>query len=328
MALRTSLTERLGIRHPVLLAPMGGSAGGALAAAVSAAGGLGLIGGGQGTGGQGQTGREWIEGQFAASGNQRVGCGFITWGLAERPHLLDVALAHAPVALMLSFGDARPFIPRIKDAGIPVICQVQTLAMAREVLEEGADIIIAQGGEGGGHGSTRRGTLALVPAVVDMVAASGRDVPVVAAGGIGDGRGLAAALMLGASGVLMGTRFCASDEWLGTPEAQARLVAGSGDDTLRTRVFDIVRDSPWPIEFPGRGFANRFSDAWHGREDDLQTAAADKARYAEAMAAQDFETAVVWAGESVDLIHSVEPAGAIVSRIVAEAEAALGRRFD
>ncbi len=79
MALRTSLTERLGIRHPVLLAPMGGSAGGALAAAVSAAGGLGLIGGGQGTGGQGQTGREWIEGQFAASGNARVGCGFITW---------------------------------------------------------------------------------------------------------------------------------------------------------------------------------------------------------------------------------------------------------
>ena len=328
MALRTSLTERLGIRHPVLLAPMGGSAGGALAAAVSAAGGLGLIGGGQGTGGQGQTGREWIEGQFAASGNQRVGCGFITWGLAERPHLLEVALAHAPVALMLSFGDARPFIPRIKDAGIPVICQVQTLAMAREVLDEGADIIIAQGGEGGGHGSTRRGTLALVPAVVDMVEAAGRDVPVVAAGGIADGRGLAAALMLGAAGVLMGTRFCASDEWLGTPEAQARLVAGSGDDTLRTRVFDIVRDSPWPIEFPGRGFANRFSDAWHGREDDLETAAADKARYAEAMAAQDFETAVVWAGESVDLIHSVEPAGAIVSRIVAEAEAALGRRFD
>ncbi len=328
MALRTSLTEQLGIRHPILLAPMGGSAGGALAAAVSAAGGLGLIGGGQGNSAQGMTGREWLERQFTAAGNQPVGCGFITWGLSERPHLLDVALAHAPVAVMLSFGDARPFIPRIKDAGIPVICQVQTLAMAREVLNEGADIIIAQGGEGGGHGSTRRGTLALVPAVVDMVQGSGQQVPVVAAGGIADGRGLAAALMLGAAGVLMGTRFCASDEWLGTLEAQAALVAGSGDDTLRTRVFDIARDSPWPIEFPGRGLANRFSEKWHGREDELQHAAADKARYAAAMATQDFETAVVWAGESVDLIHSVEPAGVIVTRIVAETEAALARRFN
>lgn len=328
MALRTKLTERLGIRNPVLLAPMGGMSGGALAAAVSAAGGLGLIGGGRGTGGQGQAGREWIEAQFAASGNQRVGCGFITWGLAERPGLLDVALAHAPAAMMLSFGDPRPFIPRIRNAGIPIICQVQTVAMAREVLQLGADIIIAQGSEAGGHGSTRRGTLALVPAIVDMIAESGRDALVVAAGGIGDGRGLAAALMLGAAGVLMGTRFCASEEWLGTPEAQAALVAGSGDDTLRTRVFDIARDIPWPPEFPGRGFTNRFTERWHGREAELQTASADKARYGEATAAQDFSTAVVWGGESVDLIHAVEPAGAIVTRIVAEAEAALARRFE
>jgi nitronate monooxygenase len=328
MALRTKLTERLGIRHPILLAPMGGTAGGALAAAVSAAGGLGLIGGGQGTGGQGQAGREWFEAQFASAGNQRVGCGFITWGLARRPEMLDVALAHAPVAMMLSFGDAAPFIPRIKDAGIPVICQVQTLAMAREVRDQGADIIIAQGAEGGGHGSTRRGTLAFAPAVVDMVAGSGRDALVVAAGGIADGRGIAAALMLGAAGVLMGTRFCASEEWLGTPKAKARLVAGRGDDTLRTRIFDIARDIPWPVEFPGRGFGNRFSDTWHGREAELQTASAEKARYTEAYAVEDFDTAVLWAGEGVDLVRSVEPAGAIVSRIVAEAEAALNQRFD
>ena len=101
---------------------------------------------------------------------------------------------------MFSFGDAAPFIPRIKEAGIPVICQVQTVAMAHEVLRLGADIIVAQGAEAGGHGS-RRGTLPLVPAVVDAVKASGRDALVVAAGGgIADGRGLAAALMLGADG--------------------------------------------------------------------------------------------------------------------------------
>jgi nitronate monooxygenase len=115
---------------------------------------------------------------------------------------------------------------------------------------------------------------------------------------------------------------------LGTPQTQACLVAGGGDDTLRTRVFDIARDIPWPSEFPGRGFANSFTQRWHGREAELQTASADKARYADATAAQDFSSAVVWGGESVDLIHSVEPAGAIVARIVAEAEAALAQRFD
>lgn len=323
MALRTKLTERLGIRHPVLLAPMGGSAGGALAAAVSAAGGLGLIGGGRLGSGPG-----WLEREFSAAGNQRVGCGFITWGLAQRAELLDVALAHRPVAVMLSFGDAAPFIARIKAVGIPAICQVQTVAMAREVLQQGADIIIAQGGEAGGHGSTRRGTLALVPAVVDMVAASGGDALVVAAGGIADGRGLAAALMLGAAGVLMGTRFQATEESLTTPAIKNGLVAGKGDATLRTMVFDIARDAPWPDEFTGRALVNRFSEKWHGREAELGKEAAEKARYMAAEGDDDLETAVIWAGESVDLIHSVAPAGAIVARIVAEAEAALARRFD
>jgi len=138
------LTERLGIRHPALLAPMGGIAGGRLAAAVSDAGGLGLIGGGRGD-------AEWLEREFTAAGNQRVGCGFITWGLAKQPELLDRALTHAPVAIMLSFGDASPFFARIKSAGVPVICQVQSLAQARQVLQQGADIIVAQGSEAGGR---------------------------------------------------------------------------------------------------------------------------------------------------------------------------------
>ena len=220
MPLRTRLTELLAIRHPVLLAPMGGTAGGKLAAAVSEAGGLGLIGGGR-------SDAEWLEREFAAAGNQRVGCGFITWGLAQQPELLDRALTHAPVAIMLSFGDASPFIARIKSAGIPVICQIQSLAQARQVLQEGADIIVAQGSEAGGHGAVRA-TLPLVPAVVDAVAASRRDVPVVAAGGIADGRGLAAALMLGAAGVLIATRFHAAEESLLPRAAKHRIVSGSG----------------------------------------------------------------------------------------------------
>ena len=319
MVLRTRLTDKLGIRHPILSAPMGGTAGGTLAAAVSAAGGLGLIGGGR-------SDLDWLEGEFVAASNHRVGCGFITWGLLERPEVLDAALRHAPAAIMLAFGDATPFIGRIKDAGVLTICQVQSLAQAREVLRQGAEIIVAQGAEAGGHGC-QRGTLALVPAVADMVAASGREVPVVAAGGIADGRGLAAALMLGAEGVLIGTRFHASEESLLSPEAKARIVAGGGDETLRTRVFDVAGGHPWPTEYTGRALANRFSGRWHGREAVLAADAAERARYAAARAGGDLDTAVVWAGEGVDLIRAVEPAGAIVDRLVREAEAALAGRF-
>jgi nitronate monooxygenase len=320
MALRTRLTERLGIRHPVLLAPMGSTAGGALAAAVSAAGGLGLIGGGY-------PDPDWLEREFARAGNHRIGCGFITWALARTPGALDLALRHSPAAIMLSFGAAAPFIPPIKRAGAAVICQVQSLEQARIVLAEGADVIVAQGTEAGGHGG-RRSTLPLVPAVVDLVAATGRDVPVVAAGGIADGRGLAAALMLGADGVLMGSRFYAADESLALPAAKARVVAGSGDDTLRTAIFDIARGRDWPPEYTGRALKNRFSATWHGREGELARAAGENARYAAAAAAGDFDTAVVFTGEGIDLIHAIEPARLIVERVVREAEAALARRFD
>ena len=306
MALRTRLTDRLGIRYPVLQAPMGGTAGGALAAAVSAAGGLGLIGGGLGA-------RDWLEREFKAAGNQRVGCGFITWGLARQPESLDVAIAHAPAAILLSFGDAAPFIPKIKAAGLPVICQIQTVAMAREALRQGADIIVAQGAEAGGHGGGRA-TLPLVPAVVDVAAAENPDALVVAAGGIADGRGLAAALMLGASGVMLGTTFHVAAESLASPVAKARIVASNGDNTIRTRVFDIVRDAPWPAEFTGRALANLLTTAWHGREAALATDAAEKARYATAQRDEAFDTAVVWAGEGIDLINTVEPAAGTVKR--------------
>jgi nitronate monooxygenase len=149
MAISTNLTQRLGIEHPVLLAPMGFVAGGALAAAVSAAGGFGMIGGGYAD-------PDWLEREFAAAaGHRPIGCGFITWALAERPASLDVALKHQPAAIMLSFGDAAPFLPTIKRAGALAMCQVQSLAQARAVLREGADIIVAQGTEAGGHGGGR-----------------------------------------------------------------------------------------------------------------------------------------------------------------------------
>src|SRR4029453_7039070 len=317
MAIVTNLTQRLGIAYPVMLAPRGFVAGGALAAAVSAAGGFGIIGGGYAD-------PAWLERECAAAGHRPVGCGFITWALAERPASLDVALKHRPAAIMLSFGDAAAFLPTIKRAEALAICQVQSLAQARTVLREGADIIVAQGTEAGGHGGGRS-TLPLVPAVVDMVAGSGRSVPVVAAGGITDGRGLAAALMLGADGVLMGTRFYVASESLAAPGAKARVVAASGDETLRTTVFDIARGYTWPKVYTGRAVRNRFSEAWHGREDALARDAAERARYADAAAGGDADIAVVFAGEGIDLFHAVDPAAAILERVIREAEAALAR---
>src|SRR5216684_7344237 len=207
MSIDTPLTALLGIRHPVLLAPMDLVSDARLTAAVSSAGGFGILGGGYGE-------KAWLEretGKLRQSASAPFGVGFITWSLAKQPELLDVALNARPRAIMLSFGDPKPFAPRIKAAGALLICQVQSEDMAQAALDAGADILVAQGTEAGGHGASRT-TLDIVPAIIDL--AAGR-VPVVAAGGIGDGRGLAAMMMLGASGVLIGTRFYASIEAAG-----------------------------------------------------------------------------------------------------------------
>jgi nitronate monooxygenase len=245
------------------------------------------------------------------------GAGLITW--SANADVLNLLLSYRPHAVMLSFGDPRPYAKAIKSAGCKLICQVQGLAEARLAQEAGADLIVAEGTEAGGHGG-RRATLPLVPAVVDAVA----PIPVVAAGGIADGRGLAAALMLGAHGALIGTRFYASAEALGHDGAKQRIVAARGEETARTRVFDLVRGYAWPPIYTGRAIRNGFMERWHGREDHLSNVLeTERAGYRAAALAGDFDTAVVWAGEAVDLIKSVDSASALVERIGAEAEAQL-----
>src|SRR6185295_4021248 len=186
MPIETPLTKQLGISHPILLAPMDVVADARLTVAVSAAGGLGILGGGYGD-------EPWLtrELDLLANSQTRFGVGFITWSMAKRPKLLELALEHKPAAIMLSFGDPEPFVQRIKRANALVICQVQSLALAKEAAAAGADILVAQGTEAGGHGAAR-GLVTLVPEVIDAI---GTRIPVVASGGIADGRGLAAALM-------------------------------------------------------------------------------------------------------------------------------------
>ncbi len=315
MKLSTAMTRLLGIDHPVLLAPMGGVSGGALAGAVSAAGGLGLIGAGYADPALGWGSDDWISAEFDKAGNRAVGIGFITWALDKRPTALDTALERRPAAVMLSFGDIAPYAEKIRDSGAALICQVQTLRDAKDVAARGADIVVAQGTEAGGHGANRA-TLPLVPAVADAVA----PVPIAAAGGIADGRGLAAALMLGAEGVLVGTRFWATQEALGHPNQKALIERTGGDDTLRTKVFDTARGLTWPEPYTGRAIRNAFTDEWHGRDDALRAEGQPmRERFFAAQRGGDTGTAVTFAGEGLDLIADRPAAGALVERMVADA---------
>jgi nitronate monooxygenase len=318
--LRTRLTEKLKIAHPVISAPMGFASGGKLAAAVTSAGGLGLIGGGYGE-------EKWLREQLAAAGNQRIGCGFITWSLAKQPHLLDIALERVRGALFLSFGDPAPFAPRIKQAGVPLICQIQTLADASRAIEVGADIIVAQGSEAGGHGE-RRATFTLVPEVADLIARRAPDTLLCAAGGVADGRGLAAALALGADGVVIGTRFYASEEALVHPNLKSAAVQAGGDDTLRNKVVDIVRGFDiWPKRYDIRAMRSATTDRWYGKEDELRAAVATEGpRYADAAAKGDAKTVSPIVGEAVGLIHEVATAEQILQGMVRQAEEILKRK--
>jgi nitronate monooxygenase len=311
-ALTNRLTDALGIRHPIISAPMAYAAGGALAAAVSRAGGLGLIGGGYGD-------AEWIDEQFDAAEGERVGIGFITWSAARKPSVVAASLQRKPAAVMLSFGDPTTFAADVHAAGALLICQCQNLDHVRAALDAEADIVVAQGTEAGGHGADR-GTFTLVPEVADMLARTAPDTLLVAAGGVADGRGLAAALALGADGVLVGTRLCASQESLVKPLHKQAIVESDGDATLRTHLPDIVRALPWPQEFTARVQRNGFVNRWRGREPELeQHAAVEGRRYLEAFVDGDPENTAVWFGEAAGLIDTVEPAATIIDRMVTDA---------
>lgn len=310
MVLRTPLTEMFGIDHPIVLAPMGGVAGGRLAAAVAEGGGLGMIGSG---------GPHWLERQcaLARAGTEKPwGIGLLAWSIDDA--VLEWAVHQRPAAIMLSFGDPTPFADTVRAAGIPLMIQVTTLPDAKRALDLGADVVVTQGAEAGGHGEGR-GTLPFVPAVVDVAG----DTPVIAAGGIADGRGLAAALVLGAAGAMIGTRFEATHEALITAEQGKAITAASAADTTRDRVLDIARDSPWPHRFTARTLRNRFTDSWHDHEDALRSDADAKAEFQAGVDRADLDYLPIWAGEAVDLITELDSASALVGRISAEATHAI-----
>jgi nitronate monooxygenase len=310
------------------------ASGGALAAACAKAGTLGLVGGGYGD-------LAWTQAQYTLAlqaaktpaDRQRIGCGFITWKLDEDASALDWVLDHPgadkPRAIMLSFGDPRPYAARIAAAGATLICQVQRLEQVPQALEAGAQIIVAQGGEAGGHGMNSlngRATISFVPELADWLAAHSPDTLLLAAGGIADGRTLAAALVLGADGALVGSRLWATQESLAAQGAKNQAVQTTGDGTARSPVFDILRRKNWPEPYDFRAIRNDLHRQWEARIDALRAAPdAARADYDAGVKAGDFSRAHATVGEAVGLIRDLPPAAEVIARMTAEAAQALSK---
>jgi NAD(P)H-dependent flavin oxidoreductase YrpB (nitropropane dioxygenase family) len=306
--LHTPVCDLLGIEVPILQAGMSTYTTPELVAAVSNAGGLGIIGA------LGRSAEE-LKDEITKVRELTTRPFAVNHVVSQLDRAtIDVTLALRVPILSLSWGRAPDLARRARDAGIKVIHQVNSPEEAGKVAADGADAIVAQGTEGGGHVGSMS-TLPLVPQVVDLVNA----VPVLAAGGIADGRGLAAALMLGAQGALIGTRFLATPEASGRGHSKDVILNALGSQTVASKFFDDVFGVRWPGSLV-RSIRNPLLDRWAQRQQDWALAA-DQIRPSleAALAAGDF----VLAGESAGLIHDIVPAGELVQRIAREAEALL-----
>jgi nitronate monooxygenase len=315
LVITTALTRWFDLDVPVFGAPMAGVAGGELARAISVGGGLGMIGVGS------ETPVDWLaeQARVPAEADVSFGIGLMAWALERRPELLTATIAAQPVLVSVSFGDPAAFVGPLHDAGVAVATAVNTLADLERALAAGADVIVAQGTEAGGHTGKR----ATLPLLQEVLAATDR--PVLAAGGIATGAGLAAVLVAGAAGGWIGTPFLSCTEATNTAAARERVRAASGDRTVLTSAFDIAQGLPWPARWPGRALVNEFTDTWHGRESELRgdTRAAEQVRRARTEG--DLEHAPLYAGESVGLVTAEESATDVVRRLAADARKALER---
>lgn len=246
------------------------------------------------------------------------GIGLVHWVMTVEPELLEAALAARPALLCVSFGDEWSWVQRAHDAGVMAATQVADVGAALSAVDAGVDVLVARGAEGGGHGQPSIGTLPLVSEILDRVS-----IPVLAAGGIASGRGLAAVLAAGAAGAWLGTVFCTCAEALTSAATRRALLNADGGATVLTRVFDLAQGYPWPASIPERVLRNDFVDAWDGRDTELT----DDARHAlaAAVAADDPRLAPVNAGQGVGLVAESRSAAEVIERLCVDAAALLRR---
>lgn len=311
--LSTPWSRGFGLQVPIVNAPMGGVAGGRLAAAVTAAGGLGMIG-------MGSTATRASLAEQLRQVAGRFGIGLVDWVMRREVGLLEDALAAEPVLLSVSFGTDWSWVVKARDAGIATATQVYDGAGARRAVDAGVDIVVARGAEGGGHGEVRLGTLPLLDAVLEAVS-----VPVLAGGGVASARSLAAVLAAGAGGAWVGTRLAACPEALTGESTRRALIAARGTETRVTRVFDVAAGPAWPRRYPSRVLSNDFVERWTERENELAADPAARRELTAAIAAQDLRVAPVDAGQGVGMIGDDASAGEVIANMCSGARSLLTR---
>ncbi|MGN6576475.1 MAG: NAD(P)H-dependent flavin oxidoreductase [Nocardioides sp.] len=310
--IRTWLTERFDLAVPVVGAPMAGPGEGRLAAAVSAAGGLGMVGV------NASRDAGWIAEQAAlarGNGTRPFGLGLMAWALEDNPAQLEAVIAEQPALVSVSFGPVERYVGPLRQAGIPVGTQVGTVDEARRAVDAGVDLLVARGGEAGGHGRNEVATLPLLQAVLDRV-----DVPVLAAGGIATARGLAAVMAAGAVGGWVGTALLGCTEAGNTAAARARLLAADETGTGYGRVFDVALGLGWPEEYGARGLRNDYFDRWRHRLDELAADPAAREELRAARQAGDYDTAYLYAGQGVGLLERERPVADLLADLAGAEE--------
>ena len=315
MTIHTKLCDLLGVKHPIMLAGMGGVSYAELAAAVSNAGGYGVLG-------MAGRGPDFIRDQMRkvkSLTDKPFGVDLLAASPESLVASVDVIIEEGASSFVAGLGVPMPILEKLKKAGLKVMVVCGAVKHAVKAEQAGCDAVICQGGEGGGH-TGLVGTMPLVAQAVETV-----KVPVVAAGGLYDGRGLAASLCLGATGVWMGTRFIASQEAHAGELYRETIVEASDEDTVRTRCYSGK---------PMRVKKNPYVEDWESRPGDIQPFPMQAMLSSQAgvmggiggqIEGLDADKSCFAMGQSAGGVRDVLPAGEIVKRIMAEAEAALDR---
>lgn len=301
-------------------APMSRHSGSTLAVAVTEAGGLGLFGA-LNTGGE-----AWFRQEIATAQNKLddrpFGVGFITHLMGNFSNLFEIALEEKVPVLAFSFADPTPYVERTKHAGLTAVCQVQTLKQAKLAIDAGADILVAQGNEAGGH----TGPTNLMPLLAEVLDQFPQ-VPVIASGGIGEGKDLARILNAGADGAWVGTRLLATHECIEVTESfKVQLIRAEADNTCYTELFDQVNHAvfggkPWPFGVAARLIRNVMTDTWNEKIPQLLLDTQALEKYRNELKVQNIDYTPLYAGTSVSAVTSIQHAYDVIQEITRDAEA-------